>query len=256
MDNAGAPVEDRLPILAVDFDGVLHSYGSGWLGADRIPDPPTPGAMRFLAGAVDCFDTVVVSSRLTPSEFERAVNYPALLAMQDWLFRHLTAELGDEEGRAVLGKLRFLATRPPAHVTLDDRAITFCGTFPDPKTLRWFEPWTKRERPPIRVERADLKEITLVHEQRGGPTGETTAWVALSVIEGDPLLVGRTLLLPEGPFRLVSGLRRIEVGWAVGTKHLLPDPYGVDQPADVPGLLSLTDVVIDQTSESIRQGRP
>src|SRR5882672_3079773 len=38
----------RKPILCLDFDGVLHSYSSGWKGADVIPDAPTPGMAAFL----------------------------------------------------------------------------------------------------------------------------------------------------------------------------------------------------------------
>jgi hypothetical protein len=41
------------PILCVDFDGVIHSYSSGWQGADIVNDPPTPGALAWLAKASD-----------------------------------------------------------------------------------------------------------------------------------------------------------------------------------------------------------
>ena len=34
--------------VSVDFDRVLHSYTSGYLGADQIPDPPVPGALKWL----------------------------------------------------------------------------------------------------------------------------------------------------------------------------------------------------------------
>ena len=30
--------------IAVDFDGVIHSYTSKWVAADVIPDPPVSGA--------------------------------------------------------------------------------------------------------------------------------------------------------------------------------------------------------------------
>ena len=33
----------KKPIVVLDFDGVIHSYKSGWKGADVIPDEPVPG---------------------------------------------------------------------------------------------------------------------------------------------------------------------------------------------------------------------
>ena len=36
------------PIICVDFDGVIHSYTSGWKGIDVIPDDPVPGAIEWL----------------------------------------------------------------------------------------------------------------------------------------------------------------------------------------------------------------
>ena len=41
------------PILCIDFDGVLHSYSSGWKGARNIPDPPVTGAIEWLDSLVE-----------------------------------------------------------------------------------------------------------------------------------------------------------------------------------------------------------
>jgi hypothetical protein len=45
-------------------------------------------------------------------------------------------------------RLHFPVHKPPAMVTLDDRAITFTGTWPDMERLRTFQPWTRNTSPP------------------------------------------------------------------------------------------------------------
>lgn len=46
-------MSERRWTVAVDVDGVLHSYTSGWKGADRLPDPPVPTTQeRRMTGRV------------------------------------------------------------------------------------------------------------------------------------------------------------------------------------------------------------
>ena len=40
--------------------------------------------------------------------------------------------------------LTFPTEKPPAFLTLDDRALTFDGTWPDITTLQEFKPWNKK----------------------------------------------------------------------------------------------------------------
>ena len=66
------------PILCLDFDGVIHSYTSGWKGADVIPDPPVPGAMAFLWDATDHFRVAIFSSRSNqPGGMKAMITYVA-----------------------------------------------------------------------------------------------------------------------------------------------------------------------------------
>ncbi len=114
------------PILCLDFDGVIHSYTSGWKDIDIIPDPPVPGAFAFILSALDHFRVAVYSSRsITP----RGRN-----AMQAW-FRiyQFDPDLLD-----------WPDCKPSAFITIDDRAITFTGPpWPDPAALLNFKPWNK-----------------------------------------------------------------------------------------------------------------
>lgn len=123
------------PILCLDFDGVCHLYSSGWKGAAVIPDPAVPGLFEFLEDACQYFDIHIFSSRShQPGGLE---------AMQFWFVeqRRLWREAGGK-GSEIL-TLTFPTEKPPALVTLDDRALTFTGTWPDAAGLRHFQPWNK-----------------------------------------------------------------------------------------------------------------
>ena len=129
---------DKKPILCLDFDGVLHSYTSGWKGADVIPDPPVPGAMRFILDAAEHFQIAIFSSRS---------NQPGgRVAMQIWLGIAMS-EITDDPYRYLdfvrNRQVYFPTEKPPAMVTIDDRAITFTGEWPEIETLLAFKPWNK-----------------------------------------------------------------------------------------------------------------
>lgn len=127
------------PILCLDFDGVLHSYTSGWKGAHKIPDKPVPGAFEFLSKAIYEFDVQIFSSRS---------NQPGgIKAMKAWLAKWWA--INDQEppvdyDSLVDHMIKFPTEKPPAMVTIDDRAITFTGEWPDLDGLKAFKPWNKK----------------------------------------------------------------------------------------------------------------
>lgn len=125
------------PILCLDFDGVIHSYTSGWKGARTIPDPPVEGALEFMADALlSGWDVVIHSSR--------ARYFGGRFVMRHWLYKHAGMGLWYESmAGSGLEDVRFVRTKPPAVVTLDDRAITFTGKWPELDALRKFKPWNK-----------------------------------------------------------------------------------------------------------------
>lgn len=139
------------PILCLDFDGVLHSYSSGWKGATAIPDPPTPGAMMFLYHAIYKFDVQIYSSR--------SGQVGGIQAMREWLEYHVAdffdctfagAPSDMDKRDEVLAGISFPASKPAAFVTIDDRALCFTGNWSDfyPDDLLEFKPWNKQSKSP------------------------------------------------------------------------------------------------------------
>ena len=123
------------PILVLDFDGVIHSYTSDWKGVEVIPDPPVPGAMRFIRDAMVKFEINVYSSR--------SFDYKGLNAMRAYVRFHLDAEF-DYDGEAIFDELKWPRFKPAAFMTIDDRGLRFEGVWPDVAELLDFKPWHKR----------------------------------------------------------------------------------------------------------------
>jgi hypothetical protein len=117
------------PILCLDFDGTISSYTSGWQGADIIPDEPIHGAFDFIQKAMHDFDVQIYSAR---SGLPGGIK-----GMQSWFIRHGWPE----SSPSIPEGLGFPTTKPPAFVSLDDRAITFTGQWPDIEQLKDFKPW-------------------------------------------------------------------------------------------------------------------
>lgn len=150
----------RKPILCLDFDGVIHSYGSGWKGAWNIPDPPVDGAIEFIHEAlIEGWDVVIHSSR---------ARYPfGIAAMRRWLRMH-AGNMWDTMGPSIC-EVRFARWKPPAVVTLDDRAKQFLGTWPDAKVLRSFKPWTHLGVPKMQDVTAGPSRCVWAEDGEDGP---------------------------------------------------------------------------------------
>jgi hypothetical protein len=127
------------PTLVLDFDGVLHSYTSGWQGAGVINDAPVVGAIEFLSVAVEDFEVNIYSSRSS--------SFAGRSAMRRWIKKHLFEYWGAHPVLAddIFRQIKFPSHKPPALVSIDDRAITYNGTFPSLQSLHEFKPWYRQE---------------------------------------------------------------------------------------------------------------
>lgn len=133
----------RVKILCIDFDGVLHSYTSGWKGPRTIPDPPVPGAIDWLRSLLTDSDYVcAMAPRYWDFDVQiyssRSRYWGGRRAMKRWLGREF--EKAGYYWR-LIELIKFPTKKPPAFLTIDDRAVCFDGQFPDPKTLIAFKPW-------------------------------------------------------------------------------------------------------------------
>lgn len=126
------------PILCLDFDGVIHSYESGWKGAHVIPDKPVNNAAQFIMEASEHFQISIFSSR--------SKSLRGRLAMQAYM-RNLLGMAPPSNPLKydfLYEEIQWPWFKPSAFITIDDRAITFTGEWPDISTLKGFKPWNKK----------------------------------------------------------------------------------------------------------------
>ena len=110
--------------VVFDFDGVIHSYKSGWQGDETvIPDPPVEGIKEAISNIrANGYEVVVVSTRCGTFDGQTAIE--RYLKENDIVVDRVTME------------------KPPAIVYIDDRAICFdgnCNTLLD--KIHNFKPW-------------------------------------------------------------------------------------------------------------------
>lgn len=102
-------MSDFKPTVCLDFDGVIHSYTSGWVGYTEIVDPPVGGIYEALSSIHADYRIVICSSRAQTSN--------GMNAIKDWLIHYNLYQFIDE----------ITAVKPAAFVYVDDRGLTFDG---------------------------------------------------------------------------------------------------------------------------------
>ena len=121
--------------ICVDFDGVIHSYTSGWKGADVIPDPPVPGAIMFLNRLIAMgYEVVIHTTRASDDNPGGAEAIRAWFIRNDFLYSVVITD-----------------RKMPAEVYIDDRALRFEGSWPSDSQLEWAaRPWNRPDRRPAK----------------------------------------------------------------------------------------------------------
>lgn len=139
----GYDLYDNNLVVLCAFDGVLHSFTSGWHGDDVIPDAPVPGAIEWLQdhlpvpdahGMAEHHKGPIVQIYSARSRTRRGRN-----AMKEWLIDNgLPSEYITD------GLLKFPTKRPRAHVTIEAQTICFDGRFPTEEQMTSFRPWNRK----------------------------------------------------------------------------------------------------------------
>jgi len=115
--------------VAVDFDGVIHQYSSGFHGFENILDPPVANAISTLKEYIANLKVAIFSTRASCKE--------GVAAIKVWLEKN---GLTKEE----IATLTITNTKIHANLYIDDRSWHFDGSgYPSIEYIKGFKPWNK-----------------------------------------------------------------------------------------------------------------
>jgi len=126
-------MKNNKPIVAVDFDRVIHSDTNSDSEKEWhvVKDPPVPGAIDWL------FNMVLGTRYKIVIHTCRASSIRARIAMIQWLRNNGLPD-------AVIKQIEITRIKPQAHIYIDDRAWCFKGEFPNVWEINAFKPWNKK----------------------------------------------------------------------------------------------------------------
>jgi hypothetical protein len=126
-------IRESRPFIAVDFDGVLHSYTSECKNMAIVIDPPVDGAVDFIKEAVKHFNVVIYSVRCGSKT--------GIIGMKKWL----------SKWGFPINELLFSDVKPVAKLYIDDRGYTFNGKFPNIDFIKNFKTWNENKKNYIEI---------------------------------------------------------------------------------------------------------
>jgi len=130
------------PTICLDFDGVIHSYEKGWQDGS-IYGSVVPGFFEWLCKIQPHFHIAILSSRSSDEV--------SVMRMAGWLEQQFNEWRGAHNPYEphILNDIEWCTQKPPAWVSIDDRAIQFWGKWTAPElsveTLQKFKPWMQRK---------------------------------------------------------------------------------------------------------------
>ena len=152
------------PTICVDFDGVVHSYEKGWHNG-QIYGTIVPGFFEWIEMVKDYYDIVIYSSRSSNPDQKRQMitwlwfRYLEWIGKADLIPDNNEVMPNTEDLKANIDNIKanidtfyqlitFASEKPPAYLTIDDRAICFKGDWNAPnitlQALKDFKSWTEK----------------------------------------------------------------------------------------------------------------